>query len=494
MKYILIIYFSKMEKIFFSFLLFISFNNDLFIESIIKIPFKFYPTNIFFPNQTHPLTQRYMSQIVIELKIGTPPQKLNLSLHLNTFYSLYLNNHFEGIEVPYIYNKSLSTTFNCTDHKKYYYKEDFGDAEIFNDKIYLNDDDNNGNIFNFLLIYTLQYGVPNEFYSSGIIGLRLKNENSYFQIDENRFLYQIRKYFMTKTEIFYFNFDKKDNEDDKINDNGNLIIGEDLFDDDNNFLKIKVGYIKNPTLKTEWSFNFDAVYYGNIDLYTKDALIKTENGLILGPTDYEVIIKQFFINSTKCYSNHTKMGYATYRYYYCDNDFDENTMETLKFQLTSINYSFIFTGKDLFFKENGVKYFKILFLYYQNSYYWYLGRHFLHKYRLRFDTDRKLMYIPLKQNKDEKEEKNFTDNIYSDTDIIYESDTDNKNNKKNEDKLMFYQKDIFWIIIALSILIISLLVFIIVCLKKYPRKKRMNEMEEDIDYDYKNSEDTKGIN
>ena len=59
---------------------------------------------------------------------------------------------------------------------------------------------------------------------------------------------------------------------------------------------------------------------------------------------------------------------------------------------------------------------------------------------------------------------------------------------------MFYQKDIFWIIIALSILIISLLVFIIVCLKKYPRKKRMNEMEEDIDYDYKNSEDTKGIN
>ena len=87
-------------------------------------------------------------------------------------------------------------------------------------------------------------------------------------------------------------------------------------------------------------------------------------------------------------------------------------METLKFQLTSINYSFIFTGKDLFFKENGVKYFKILFLYYQNSYYWYLGRHFLHKYRLRFDTDRKLMYIPLKQNKDEKEEKNFTDNIF----------------------------------------------------------------------------------
>ena len=457
-----------MEKKFFFFLLSLISLNIINNRNITRIPFKQYLTNIFFENQTHPLASKYMSQIVIELYIGTPPQKFNVSLNLNSFYSFFLNDEIQGIKLDSYYNKSSSETYNCTRAKKYYYKEDFDQAEIFTDTIYLSQpDEKNEFNFSFLLIEGLGYDVPNEFYTPGTIGLRLKNENNYFHIDENRFLYQLKQYNLSRTEVFYFDFDNNNNK----NDNGYFVIGEDLFDDTDNFLQIKVGYLYNPTLLSEWSFNFDKVYYGNETIKESfDALIKTENGLIIGPSDYEEIIKEFFTNSTNCFYNHTKMGYATYKYYYCEKDFDENTMKDLRFELNSINFSFVFHGKELFFEENDKKYFKILFLYYSKNYYWYLGRDFLKKYRLRFDTDRKLIYIPLHNNSESKQKDNGIK------------------------KELFYEKLIFWIIIGLSIFIIGLIVFIIFCLKKYPRKKRTNEIEVDGDYDYKTQEEKEGIN
>ena len=478
-----------MEKNIFLFLLLLITIDQIYNYNIVKIPFKYYPTYVFFENQSHPLTKIHMSQIAIELSIGTPPQTFNLSLNLNFFYSLFLSHQIPGIDLHYFYNKTLSSTYNCTSSKKYYYKEDFDYAEIFNDKIYLKENEYN---FNFLLIDGLGYDVPNEFYASGLIGLRLINENNYLLKDENRFLYQIKKYNLSKTEVFYFDFNNDNN-----TDNGDFVIGEDLFDDTDNFLQIKVGYLKMPTLSTEWSFNFDAIYYGEREIkLSLDALIKTENGLILGPTEYEEIIKEFFENSTKCYSNRTKMGYATYRYYYCDEDFEENTMEDLIFELQSINFSFVFHGKDLFLEENGVKYFKIIFLYYSINDYWYLGRDFLKKYKIRFDSDRKLIYIPLNKNNNNNEtndsDSNNDNKNNNDNSETHDSDS-NKDNKKNNE-LSIINNNIFWIIIGLSCFIVGLIIFIVICLKKYPRNKRINEIEDDEDYDYKNSEEKEGIN
>ena len=99
-----------MEKnIFIILFLLITFNQTK-NKNITKIPFKYYPTNIFFLNQTHPLTSKYMSQIVIEIEIGTPSKKYNLSLNLNSFHSLFLSHKIPGIELTDFYNKSLSST------------------------------------------------------------------------------------------------------------------------------------------------------------------------------------------------------------------------------------------------------------------------------------------------------------------------------------------------------------------------------------------------
>ena len=81
---------------------------------------------------------------------------------------------------------------------------------------------------------------PNEFYAPGLICLRIKkdnnnnNNNNNNQINENRFLYQIKKYGLTDTEIFYFDFNEKEGEYD-----GYFVIGEELFNNDN-FLRIYI--------------------------------------------------------------------------------------------------------------------------------------------------------------------------------------------------------------------------------------------------------------
>ena len=152
-----------------------------------------------------------------------------------------------------------------------------------------------------------------------------------------------------------------------------------------------------------------------------------------------------------------------HKYYYCNEDFDENTMEDLVFEMKAINYNFTFHGKDLFYTYNKTKYYKILFF---NSYrqqpYWYLGTDFLKKYKLRFDTDRKLLYIPLNNDVDSK---------------------DNNDNNDNNGVFSIFKKLSTWIIIGFGLIIICLIIVIIIILAKYPRKKRANELSDD-NFDY----------
>ena len=79
-------------------LLIICFQIDIISsDSKFKIPFKLFSTYHLFPNHTepiHPIAKKCMSQIVIELSMGTPPQKLNCSLNLITFHSFFLSHKY----------------------------------------------------------------------------------------------------------------------------------------------------------------------------------------------------------------------------------------------------------------------------------------------------------------------------------------------------------------------------------------------------------------
>ena len=75
------------------------------------------------------------------------------------------------------------------------------------------------------------------------------------------------------------------------------------------------------------------------------------------------------------------MGYATFKYYYCDETFDESVMEDLVFELKLIGYNFTLTPKDLLYKKNGKKYYKIIFTAFFAQQYWYFNLDFLRKYK-----------------------------------------------------------------------------------------------------------------
>lgn len=415
----------------------------IFNEKIFKVPFKFYSTSSFFTNQSHPVTNKFMSEIIIPIAIGNPPQKFNASLKLNSYHTVILSEDLPGIQLNNHFNKSLSSSYICIKNNSIYYDEDFQMAETFSDnlQIFSNNTLFFQNRFYLLLVRGLGYNVPNEFYTSGTIGLRLRSFASNQEDRKKRFTYQIKENGLSENEIFTFEFDTN-------SDNGNFIIGKNAFNN-SDFLTINTGIMPMKYRGQEWSFNFDFVFYGNEEIDSKDTLLKNEFGLFVGPTNYEnKISEKFFKNNSKCYRNHTKMGYATFKYYYCDEDFDVNQIDDLVFVLNQINYNFTLSGKDLFYEENKKKYFKIVFLFYNNAY-WFFGREFLKKYQLYFDMERKLIYIPL-----------------------------NKKEKKNK----FYSIFHIWITVSLGIFVIALILYIFRYLKKYPRKKRANELEDDFDY------------
>ena len=286
----------------------------------------------------------------------------------------------------------------------------------------------------------------------GFIGLALKNDNR--QLDENSFLYQLKKCGMIKNEIFYFNFE---------NENfGEFIMGEDLFNNEN-FLKIKVGYISQISSKLLWSFNFDEIYYGNsINLGKGDGVFGLNYGLTIGPNNYEQVIKSTFAKEKDCYFNYTKIGNLEFKYYYCEKYINiEDQIQNLTFVLKSSNFNFSFTGHDLFFEENNKKFFKIIFLFDTNEQYWYLGHNFLQKYKIRFDHERKLLYIPLR----EYQENNNDDKIDEESNI-----------------LNLIKKWQFWLCIFLFFVIIGLIIFIIIYIKNYPKKKKVYELNDTDDY------------
>ena len=454
-----------MKKILLNIFIIYIFINIISSEKLLKIPFILFSTSIFYHDNPDIITNKYMSQLVIELSIGTPPQKFNVTLDMNdNFYSFFLENNLSNIKFPSLYNKS-SLTYKCEQKKTAFPIEIFNQAEVFSDVVnFLNEGKSLEKKIRLLLIDDLFKSI----YTPGLIGLALKNDKR--QLDENSFLYQLKKYNLTESEIFYFNFDNEKG--------GTFIIGENLFNNEN-YLKVKVGYISHISSKLLWSFNFDEIYYGNsTNLGKEDGVLGLSYGLTIGTASYEDIIKPVFLREKNCYLNNTKLGGLDIKYYYCEKEYlIEQKLENLTFELKSVNYSFVFTGEDLFFEEDNKKFFKIIFLFDINQKYWYLGHDFLRKYKIRFDHERKLLYIPFKKKENNNIEENGNDN----------------DNDWNFFKLI--KKWQFWIVVSLVIVIIGLIVFIIVYIKKHPKKKPVYELDDiEEDYNYKKKENVEENN
>ena len=144
--------------------------NTIYSEKIFKIPFKIGSTVSLFSNQSNPIANKFMSQVVIELSIGNPEQKFNCALNLNSHHSLFLSHKIGNIDLLSFYNKSLSSSYSCNENLTDYPNEDFSKAESFSDIVKIYSPENKP-IFdeklNFLLIDDLAEDEENDFYASG---------------------------------------------------------------------------------------------------------------------------------------------------------------------------------------------------------------------------------------------------------------------------------------------------------------------------------------
>ena len=162
-----------------------------------------------------------------------------------------------------------------------------------------------------------------------------------------------------------------------------------------------------------------------------------------------IIDNEFFNEEIKNENCFIKLVNGVYFYYYCNvKKTDFSKMKSLKMYNKEMNYTFEFTHQDLFYEENGFKYFLIRF-YNRTSKdgVWFLGKPFFKKFQLTFNMDLKTIgfYKPVLKH-------------------------DNYNNINT------------FLIIIFGTLITSLLIYIIMYKLRKPRKLRANELNDEYDY------------
>ena len=440
----------------------------------------------------------FNNEIYSDLSFGTPPQKLKMIIRGNE-QSFYLTKKS--------YNHSLSSTYKGAKNSDVFILDNINSGLISNDTIYFNTQSKNEIIKNqtclkFILVYLTKYNLDKKV--DGVIGLQLKMPhyigipNFIDNLKGNKFIntYQWAMIYnktphKNKNYQFWDTLLYEDN-------NGELLIGfnegeySDIFKIDSKKYEIKDVKAEEDKERITWSLYFQNIYLSDTRIKNKNVIINDEDihkkylqnkfayllitkEYNIGTKEFQLLINEEFFNyyfdKNICIKNKIiyDYSYETFSYYVCDNNTGnfilENLFPNIIFFHHDLNYEFELSYKDLFYTdkndENQIKfYFNIIF---SNSgrTEWGLGKPFLRKYLFIFECDKKLIkFLNLK-------------NI-------------NDNNNSPQDALIKNDKFKIITIIILAIILGIIIFFIGTFLgKKFAiyqrrRKKRANELEDEI--------------
>ena len=446
-------------EFYFSFLLIsISLSKDINLDPKFEpIRMKFIQKSELEMNETNVMETLYSQYLITKISLGTPYQNFNVHLRTDS-YSIYIN----GPEIKSSYdtfNPKKSSTYKKIDEVDYIFNEDFKSADLSQEKFILGNKEIND--IDFSLVKELSYLKRNK--SSGVIGLRLDTKKY------NESLYNtslISKLFLDKKiskNSFYFHFDERDVLNKDIKDNKNeLIIGAypHQFNNEyseNNLTKIKLQSFDNNLIV---GLEFNNILYGNNDLKgILNSRFIFDSGLIIAPFIFkDTIFKLFFKDKIgkHCFNEDFKLR-NEYSYYYCNNNVeiknDIKKMESLKFIVKNENFTFEIKPEQLWYEYKNKLYYLVLVPRIEKELdpFWKLGIPFLKNYDLIFDKDSKTLNV-------------YTQKVSSE-------------NKTN------YMK--YLIILFVFVVIIIIVILIVInynLIKKLPRKKRANELEDTYEY------------
>ena len=343
---------------------------NLTYESYIVYPFKKSTKE----NKSYP-ENLLQNDLEITLKIGTPPQSVDLNLR-SRIYTFFVTS--SQVNLPYkLFNEKESTSLVQISKKETNFTNmEYSKGLKISESIYINDKELKG--------ITLMLGTELAYNECGALGLRLIN--SHESSNDLSFIYQIKKY--ANLDSYTFTLKYKNDEE------GDLIIGAypHVYDNkfnEKNFFYSKAGSNKNGV---NWVLNFDIIKYNNksVNVGSKKSLINIEYGLIQAPFKYKNYFKNNFYGD-RCSEKFNDKRNVTI--VHCSSNFDITSFKDLIFELKDIETQFVFTYKDLFIKENNEYIFGIVFDEDVDAKdpTWIFGKPFMKKYELVYDLDRKII-------------------------------------------------------------------------------------------------------
>ena len=343
---------------------------NLTYESYIVYPFKKSTKE----NKSYP-ENLLQNDLEITLKIGTPPQSVDLNLR-SRIYTFFVTS--SQVNLPYkLFNEKESTSLVQISKKETNFTNmEYSKGLKISESIYINNKELKG--------ITLMLGTELAYNECGALGLRLIN--SHESSNDLSFIYQIKKY--ANLDSYTFTLKYKNDEE------GDLIIGAypHVYDNkfnEKNFFYSKAGSNKNGV---NWVLNFDIIRYNNksVNVGSKKSLINIEYGLIQAPFKYKNYFKNNFYGD-RCSEKFNERRNVTI--VHCSSNFDITSFKDLIFELKDIETQFVFTYKDLFIKENNEYIFGIVFDEDVDAKdpTWIFGKPFMKKYELVYDLDRKII-------------------------------------------------------------------------------------------------------
>ena len=382
------------------------------------------------------------NKIYITTEIGQPSQKINMYLTTETDFFIIADS---SIDSSY-FNKEESKTYLNTSDINTFYLQLFSKAYYANENFSFQtsiDNSNKKTYNNVEFIHAIEFSNNNKI-ASGYFGLQLQKKNNLNIFNCLKSINAISSY------VWYLKY--------TTDSEGYLAIGE-FPPEYNNTEALRKS---NPLPCTDdnsdslcWYLQFVDINFGDIKLIRdRKATISPELGFIVGTNEYKIKIEENYFDKTLKNQCTLKLSDNNYYYYECDKNTDISSFKDLTFSNQEFMYDFVLTKDDLFKVYGDKLYFLIVFdkytCYGKN---WRLGKPFIKKYTFLFNTDSKLIYF------------------YSD------KEKDSSISNKGESNV------IYWIIIG----ILGLCVIIMVALVLYkvffkPKKKKANELKEDIDY------------
>lgn len=408
---------------------------------------------IIFPFQTESInieSSKYIeaitdNKIYITTEIGEPPQKITTYLTTDTSYLIIGDTSMN----PTYYNNEKSKTYLKTSELTDFYFEYFTKGYYANETfLFQTSFNNNKNINkqkynNIEFIHAMEFSDKNKI-TPGYLGLQMPKQNKFNLINNLKTANAISSY------IWYLKY-TSDSE-------GYLAIGQypPEYSNNTNILKRANALpCQNENINTYlcWYLRFNDIKFGDIKVNRdRTAALSPELGFIIGTNEYKIKIEENYFG--KIFKDKCKqiLSENNYYYYECDKNTDVSSFKDLVFSHQEFMYDFVLTKDDLFKVYGDKLYFLIVFdkyTYYGKN--WKLGKPFIVKYNFIYDTDNKLIFFDNKRGQ-------------------------NSSNNNGNSNL------IYWIIIGfLGLCVVVMIVLVLIKVVFKPKKKKANELREDID-------------